>query len=76
MLGDGKEQACPLGAVHEQFRPQGKQCPPNGLSVRVVFVLHLPLPGLNQRCVSGFVAVTPLVSFVESGIVRSCPAGT
>lgn len=46
--------------VRGQFRPQRKQCPPP-------YSLHLPPPGLNQRCISGFVTVTPLVSFVESG---------
>lgn len=53
----GWEQARLLGACSWIVCPQGKQCPPNSLDP--CCLLHLSPPGLNQRCVSGFVAVTP-----------------
>lgn len=66
----GWEQARPLGARSRIVCPQGKQCPPNRLGP--CCLLHLSPPGLNQRCVSGFVAVTPLC--LSWNLVLSNPA--
>lgn len=57
MLGAGSSSP-PGSAFTDSLSPRKAGSPKQALGPRCL--LHLSPPGLNQRCVSGFVAVTPL----------------